>query len=112
MARPRSGFAFDSERPRHRVFIPRHELASRRVTNKEWREFIDDGGYRTPTLWLSEGWDWVQREGIGAALYWREDGTEFTLGGRARDRLDSPRCPRQLLRSGRIRALGWRAASD
>jgi ergothioneine biosynthesis protein EgtB len=77
---PADGFAFDSERPRHRVFIPRHELASRRVTNKEWREFIDDGGYRTPTLWLSEGWDWVQREGIGAALYWREDGTEFTLG--------------------------------
>jgi ergothioneine biosynthesis protein EgtB len=76
------GFAFDSERPRHRVFLSGHQIANRRVTNGEWREFIDDGGYRTPTLWLSEGWDWVQRELIGGPLYWSEDGTEFTLGGR------------------------------
>jgi ergothioneine biosynthesis protein EgtB len=67
-----TGFAFDAERPRHRVFLCAHEIAGRRVTNKEWREFIEDGGYRTPTLWLSDGWDWVQREGISAPLYWRE----------------------------------------
>jgi len=79
---PAEGFAFDAERPRHHVFLAGHEIANRRVTNKEWREFIDDGGYRTPTLWLSEGWDWVQREDISAPLYWHEEGTEFTLGGR------------------------------
>ena len=79
---PDSGFAFDAERPRHRVFLAAHQLASRRVTNREWREFIDDGGYRTPALWLSDGWAWVQQEGIGAPLYWRDDGAEFTLGGR------------------------------
>jgi ergothioneine biosynthesis protein EgtB len=79
---PAAGFAFDCERPRHRVFLPAHELASRRVTNKEWRAFIDDGGYRTPGLWLSDGWDWVQCETIAAPLYWREDGTQFTLAGR------------------------------
>jgi ergothioneine biosynthesis protein EgtB len=79
-ARDRS-FAFDSERPRHRVFLADHEIANRKVTNKEWREFIADGGYRTPTLWLSEGWDWVQRESISAPLYWRDEGMEFTLGG-------------------------------
>jgi ergothioneine biosynthesis protein EgtB len=79
---PEEGFAFDSERPRHRAFLEPHALASRRVINTEWREFIADGGYSTPTLWLSEGWDWVQRERIAAPLYWREDGTEFTLGGR------------------------------
>ena len=79
---PGERFAFDAERPRHRVFLSGHELANRRVTNKEWREFIGDGGYRTPTLWLSEGWDWVQRERIAAPLYWRDDGTEFTLAGR------------------------------
>jgi len=79
---PDEGFAFDSERPRHRVFLPGHELASRRATNSEWREFIADGGYRTPALWLSEGWDWVQREGIAAPLYWCEEDTAFTLGGR------------------------------
>ena len=76
------GFAFDSERPRHKVFLTPHQLANRRVTNQEWREFIDDGGYRTPTLWLSDGWAWVEQEGIAAPLYWREEGFEFTLGGR------------------------------
>ena len=79
---PDDAFAFDAERPRHRVFLSGHELAGRRVTNKEWRAFIDEGGYATPTLWLSEGWAWVQQEGIAAPLYWRDDGTEFTLGGR------------------------------
>jgi ergothioneine biosynthesis protein EgtB len=76
------GFAFDSERPRHRTFLSGHEIATRRVISKEWREFIEDGGYRTATLWLSEGWDWVQREAIAAPLYWREDGSEFTVAGR------------------------------
>ena len=76
------GFAFDSERPRHSVVLSPHEIAGRRVTNSDWREFIDAGGYRTPTLWLSDGWAWVQQEGSAAPLYWHEDGSEFTLGGR------------------------------
>jgi ergothioneine biosynthesis protein EgtB len=76
------GFAFDSERPRHRVFLQPHAIANRKVTNKEWAEFISDGGYSTPALWLSEGWDWAQREGITAPLYRYDDGSEFTLGGR------------------------------
>jgi ergothioneine biosynthesis protein EgtB len=76
-----AGFAFDCERPRHREFLSAHEIATRRVTNEEWREFIDDGGYRNPVLWLSEGWDWVQREQVAAPLYWQADGTQFTLGG-------------------------------
>jgi ergothioneine biosynthesis protein EgtB len=79
---PDQGFAFDSERPRHRILLAGHELANRRVTNKEWREFIEADGYQTPTLWLSEGWDWAQREQVSAPLYWRDEGTEFTLGGR------------------------------
>jgi ergothioneine biosynthesis protein EgtB len=78
---PDEGFAFDAERPRHRVFLSGHELASRKVSNKEWREFIADGGYANPALWLSEGWDWVQRDRISAPLHWREDQMEFTLGG-------------------------------
>jgi ergothioneine biosynthesis protein EgtB len=76
------GFAFDSERPHHRMFLAGHEIANRKITNREWREFIEDGGYETPTLWLSDGWAWVQQENISAPLYWREDGSEFTLGGR------------------------------
>ncbi len=81
-AAPGADFAFDSERPRHQVLLYAHAMAGRRVTNGEWAEFIAAGGYATPSLWLSEGWDWVQREAIRAPLYWREDGTQFTLAGR------------------------------
>ena len=75
-------FAFDSERPRHRAMLAAHEIANRRVTNSEWREFIADGGYSTPILWLSDGWAWVEREGVSAPLYWYDGESEFTLGGR------------------------------
>ena len=78
----RDGFAFDSERPRHQALLHPHAIASRPVTNGEWREFMADGGYATPSLWLSEGWDWVQREGVSAPLYWRGDGSHFTLAGK------------------------------
>jgi ergothioneine biosynthesis protein EgtB len=87
---PDDGFAFDAERPRHRVFLPRHALASRKVTSGEWREFIADGGYTNAALWLSEGWDWVQREAISAPLYWDEDETAFALAGRREIDWDAP----------------------
>ena len=76
------GFAFDCERPRHHALLHPHAIASALVTNGEWAQFIADGGYGNPALWLSEGWDWVRREGIDAALYWRGDGSAFTLAGR------------------------------
>jgi ergothioneine biosynthesis protein EgtB len=85
-----SGFAFDAERPRHRVFLAKHEIAGRKVTNREWCEFMADGGYSTPSLWLSEGWAWVEQEQIDRPLYWREDGSEFTLGGRREIDLTAP----------------------
>lgn len=85
-----SGFAFDSERPRHRVLLDPHQIASRPVTNAEWDAFIADRGYRNAKLWLSEGWDWVCREQIERPLYWREDGTHFTLGGRITRDPDAP----------------------
>ncbi len=77
-----SAFAFDAERPRHRVFLAAHRTANRRITNQEWREFIDDDGYSTPALWLSDGWAWVRQEEIAAPLYWNRDGSAFTLSGR------------------------------
>jgi ergothioneine biosynthesis protein EgtB len=73
-------FAFDCEAPRHPVLLAPHALASRPVTNGEWQEFVADGGYRTSSLWLSDGWDWVKRDGIEAPGYWR-DGAQFTLAG-------------------------------
>jgi dimethylhistidine N-methyltransferase len=64
-------FAFDNERPRHKVWLEPFSLADRLVTNGEWLGFIDDGGYRRAELWLSEGWERVQAEGWEAPLYWQ-----------------------------------------
>lgn len=75
-----AGFGFDNEGPQHRVLLEPYALSARLVTNREWSEFIADGGYGNPALWLSDGWAWVQREGIGAPLYWHED-EHFTLQG-------------------------------
>ena len=76
------GFSFDCEQPRHKALLYPHRLANRCVTNGEWTDFIADGGYRTASLWLSEGWDWVKSEGIERPLYWHDDGSHFTLAGR------------------------------
>ena len=77
-----TGFAFDCEGPRHAVFLRPHALADRLVTNGEWRAFIEDGGYRRSDLWLSDGWGWVQAEGVAAPLYWDHEGRRgFALDG-------------------------------
>lgn len=79
------GFFYDNEGPRHRELVPAFELASRPVTCGDYLEFIADGGYERPELWLSEGWNLVETEGWGAPLYWwDEEGrwTTFTLSGR------------------------------
>jgi ergothioneine biosynthesis protein EgtB len=68
-----AGFAFDCEGPRHEVFLQPFALADRTVTNGEWILFMNDGGYSEPRHWLSDGWAWVQREGIVAPLYWQQD---------------------------------------
>ncbi|MEO1040399.1 MAG: ergothioneine biosynthesis protein EgtB [Pseudomonadota bacterium] len=64
-------FAFDNEGPRHRALLHPFALASRPVTNGEYAQFIADGGYRTASLWLSDGWSRISEEGRAAPLYWR-----------------------------------------
>jgi ergothioneine biosynthesis protein EgtB len=84
MGTPEGGFAFDNERPRHPVLLRRHALASRPVSCGEWLAFMEDGGYARPTLWMSDGWAALRRNGWTAPLYWeRQDRTwwQFTLGG-------------------------------
>ena len=78
------GFAFDNELPRHREFLAPFALASRPVCNGDYLAFIGDGGYRRPELWLSEGWDWLNANGIASPLYWHRDAggwRRFTLRG-------------------------------
>jgi ergothioneine biosynthesis protein EgtB len=84
-----AGFAFDNEGPAHRVLLEPFALAESLVTNAEWDAFIADGGYRKPALWLSDGWAWVQREGVAAPLYWSE-AEHFTLAGWESRRPDAP----------------------
>jgi len=88
-----SGFAWDNEQPRHDALIRPFRLADRLVTNWEWLEFIADGGYETPTLWLSDGWAAVNRENWRAPLYWEpRDGEwlEISLEGLQPLMLDAP----------------------
>ena len=78
------GFCFDNESPRHPVLLNVFFLANRLVTNAEFLQFMDDGGYDKPLLWLSDGWSAVQQESWRAPLYWRQiDKTWhcFTLEG-------------------------------
>jgi ergothioneine biosynthesis protein EgtB len=76
------GFAFDNETPRHRTWLSPHALANRLVTNEEFAAFVHDGGYREPSLWLSDGWATVQREGWQRPLYWQPDlASAFSLAG-------------------------------
>ncbi len=66
-----NGFAFDNEGPRHEALVRPFEIASRLVTNRDYAAFVADGAYRTPALWLSDGWAAVQREGWCAPAYWQ-----------------------------------------
>ncbi len=87
------GFIFDNEAPRHRVFAERFQLSNRLITNGEFMEFIQDGGYEKTLLWLSMGWDAVQTNGWQAPLYWEKvDGTwyHYTLAGLRELDLDEP----------------------
>ncbi len=79
-----AGFAFDNERPRHAVFLPGNEIASRPVSNAEFLRFVEAGGYRQPQWWLAEGWDWRCAQQIEHPWYWRQTGAgwqEFSLHG-------------------------------
>jgi len=89
------GFAFDNEQPRHKVWIEPFEIASMPVTHGELIDFIEDGGYRRPELWLYAGWDTVASRGWTAPMYWERRGSRwytFTLHGMAPVERNTPAC--------------------
>ncbi len=91
-----NGFCFDNETPVHETLLGDFRLASQLVTNGEFLEFIDDGGYQKPEHWHMDGWAAVQAEGWSSPFYWREeangDRTEFTLAGLVPLQHDAPVC--------------------
>lgn len=93
-------FCFDNETPRHKVYLEPFQIANRKVTCREYLEFMSDDGYSRPGLWLSDGWDQVRRAAWRAPLYWVTDAGDetgwrvFTLRGwrRLSALLDTPVC--------------------
>ncbi|MFQ5600247.1 MAG: ergothioneine biosynthesis protein EgtB [Candidatus Krumholzibacteriia bacterium] len=87
------GFSYDNERPRHRVYLQPFALANRCVTNGEYLEFMEAGGYERSASWLADGWATVQQQGWRAPLYWEKIAGEwhqFTLGGMQKVEEDEP----------------------
>ena len=90
------GFFFDNETPMHEVLLRDYAIADRLVRNRDWVDFIADAGYRTPALWMSDGWAAVQAQSWTAPLYWRDDGMQMGLNGLAPLDPDAP-----------VRHIGW-----
>jgi ergothioneine biosynthesis protein EgtB len=86
-------FSFDNEQPEHRHYVYSYKIADRPVSNREFIQFINDGGYETPDYWLSDGWAAVKQENWKSPLYWEKSGgkwTHFSLTGRKNINLDAP----------------------
>lgn len=78
------GYSFDNERPRHRQYLQGFRIANRCVTNEEYLQFIEDGGYKCSEFWLADGWHWVLENSREAPIYWRdldEGWYQFSLQG-------------------------------
>jgi ergothioneine biosynthesis protein EgtB len=90
------GFAFDNEGPAHPTHLGPYRLATRLVSNAEYLEFMRDGGYERPELWLSDGFRWKSDNGVSAPLYWHEPASAkpqvFTLAGLVWLQPDEPVC--------------------
>lgn len=77
-------FCYDNEKPRHKIYNQAFSISNTTVSNEEYLQFIEDGGYECPELWLSKGWDWVQSEKNPSPLYWSQKDKqwfEYTLYG-------------------------------
>jgi ergothioneine biosynthesis protein EgtB len=71
-------FCFDNEAPRHRVYLQPFQIANRKVTCREYLEFMSDEGYTRPDVWLSDGWEIVKQAKWKAPLYWERDPSDST----------------------------------
>ena len=89
------GFCFDNELALHKVFLNDFSICERLVSNREYTEFIEDGGYGDFRLWHSEGWDWVRQNGIEKPLYWHDlngELVQYTYAGLGKIWPNAPVC--------------------
>ncbi len=89
------GFFYDNEKPFHKALIHDFKIANRLITNEEYIEFIEDGGYKNAVLWLSEGFAKVEENNWEAPLYWRKISGEwwyYTLSGFRKVNPNEPVC--------------------
>jgi ergothioneine biosynthesis protein EgtB len=87
------GFCFDNEKPVHKKYIQKFRIMNRLITNGEYLQFMDDGGYRNFAFWLADGWSMVQNSGWNAPFYWMEkegEWHEYTLNGLKKIDTDAP----------------------
>ena len=112
------GFSFDNESPRHVEYLRPFQIASRLITCGEFLEFMEDGGYTRPELWLSEGWETVKAQGWNAPLYWhREEGgdwQQYTMRGNVSISAmrETPVCHVSYFEAGGLCPLDREAAAD
>lgn len=118
------GFCFDNELARHKVYLNDFAMSTRLITNADFAEFIEAGGYGDFRLWHSEGWDWVNKNSIESPLYWRREAggwRHYTLGGSRHLPGDAPVCHVSFYEASafaewkgmRLPTEGeWEAASD
>jgi gamma-glutamyl hercynylcysteine S-oxide synthase len=75
------GFAYDNERPRHRVDVPAFRIGRTPITNATFLRFVEGGGYQRREWWSDEGWAWKEEYDITRPLHWADDGREWRIGG-------------------------------
>jgi iron(II)-dependent oxidoreductase len=81
MGAPAAGFAYDNERPRHRVDVPTFHIGRSPITNATFLTFVEGGGYERRELWSEEAWRWKEQYDITHPMQWTDDGREWRIGG-------------------------------
>ena len=86
-------FCYDNEQGHHKTFIQDFQISNKLVTNKEFLEFMEEGGYKDVLLWHAEAWDWINSEKITSPFYWHNiDGVwhQYTLQGLKKLNMEAP----------------------
>lgn len=89
------GFCYDNELSRHQVFLHEFEVSNQLITNGEFLEFMNSGGYSNFEYWLDEGWAWIQKNNISSPMYWHNQNDtwyNYTLAGYQKVKPDEILC--------------------